>query len=76
MKAPSAERDFGQLTPSQVDRHRRMLATAADMVMAGGFDGLQMRDVATKADVALGTLYRYFPSKEYLLVSIMQREVE
>ncbi len=76
MKAPSAERDFGQLTPSQVDRHRRMLATAADMVMAGGFDGLQMRDVATKADVALGTLYRYFPSKEYLLVSMMQREVE
>ena len=46
------------------------------MVLSGGFDGLAMRDVATTADVALGTLYRYFPSKEYLLVSMMADEVE
>jgi AcrR family transcriptional regulator len=46
------------------------------MVLAGGFDGLAMRDVATTADVALGTLYRYFPSKEYLLVSLMADEVD
>ena len=28
-----------------------------------------MRAVAERADVALGTLYRYFPSKIHLLVS-------
>ncbi len=34
-----------------------------------------MREVSTRADVAMGTLYRYFPSKEYLLVSVMLRQV-
>lgn len=65
-----------RLTPSQADRRQRMLAAAAGMVLSGGFDGLAMRDVATTADVALGTLYRYFPSKEYLLVSMMADEVD
>jgi AcrR family transcriptional regulator len=30
-----------------------------------------MRDVAERADVALGTLYRYFPSKDQLLVAAL-----
>jgi TetR/AcrR family transcriptional regulator, cholesterol catabolism regulator len=37
---------------------------------------VQMRAVAEKADVALGTLYRYFPSKIHLLVSALAREFE
>jgi AcrR family transcriptional regulator len=35
-----------------------------------------MRAVAERADVALGTLYRYFPSKIHLLVSALARELE
>jgi AcrR family transcriptional regulator len=35
-----------------------------------------MRAVAEQADVALGTLYRYFPSKVHLLVSALGREFE
>ena len=35
-----------------------------------------MRAVAERADVALGTLYRYFPSKIHLLVSALAREFE
>jgi AcrR family transcriptional regulator len=35
-----------------------------------------MRTVATQANVALGTLYRYFPSKIHLLVSGLAREFE
>ena len=35
-----------------------------------------MRTVAERADVALGTLYRYFPSKIHLLVSALAREFE
>jgi TetR/AcrR family transcriptional regulator, cholesterol catabolism regulator len=37
---------------------------------------VQMRSVAERADVALGTLYRYFPSKIHLLVSALAREFE
>jgi len=37
---------------------------------------VQMRTVAERADVALGTLYRYFPSKIHLLVSGLAREFE
>lgn len=35
-----------------------------------------MRAVADRADVAVGTLYRYFPSKVHLLVSALGREFE
>ena len=35
-----------------------------------------MRTVADRAGVALGTLYRYFPSKIHLLVSGLAREFE
>jgi len=37
---------------------------------------VQMRTVAERADVALGTLYRYFPSKIHLLVSALAAEFE
>jgi TetR/AcrR family transcriptional regulator, cholesterol catabolism regulator len=53
-----------------------MLAATAELALEGGWDAVQMREVAQRADVALGTLYRYFPSKEFLLVSVMISEIE
>jgi AcrR family transcriptional regulator len=35
-----------------------------------------MREVAESSQVALGTLYRYFPSKVHLLVATMQDQLE
>ncbi|HKY14191.1 MAG TPA: TetR family transcriptional regulator [Microthrixaceae bacterium] len=63
------------LTQSQLARQERMLEVAAELATEGGFDAVQMRTVAAEADVALGTLYRYFPSKEHLLVSAMLRQI-
>jgi AcrR family transcriptional regulator len=37
----------------------------------GGYDAVQMRDVAAGAGVALGTIYRYFTSKDQLLAAAM-----
>jgi AcrR family transcriptional regulator len=37
----------------------------------GGYDAVQMRDVASSASVALGTIYRYFSSKDQLLAAGM-----
>lgn len=59
------------LTKSQVARRERVLRTALDLAAAGGYDAVQMRDVASSAGVALGTIYRYFSSKDHLLAAAM-----
>lgn len=59
---------------AQRDRRQRILDTTYALAAEGGFDAVQMRAVAEQADVALGTLYRYFPSKIHLLVSALQRQ--
>jgi AcrR family transcriptional regulator len=61
---------------AQRDRRKRILDATIALASKGGFDAVQMRAVAERADVALGTLYRYFPSKIHLLVSALAREFE
>lgn len=59
------------LTQKQSARRQRVLEAAMRLAREGGYDAVQMRDVAARADVALGTLYRYFPSKNQLLVAAL-----
>src|SRR5207302_8163909 len=66
--------DFG--AAAQRERRKRILDATLALASKGGYDAVQMRTVAERADVALGTLYRYFPSKIHLLVSAMARELE
>lgn len=56
------------LAASQLRRIRRIVDAAIDLAEQGGFDAVRLRDVAEGADVALGTLYKYFPSKEAILL--------
>ncbi len=58
-------------TDAQRDRRRRIVLTAMAMLQQRGYDEIQMRDVAQQAGVALGTLYRYFPSKEQLFAHVL-----
>jgi len=46
-----------------------VLNAAIDLASEGGYEAVQMRDVATRADLALGTVYRYFSSKDHLLAA-------
>ncbi|MGW6390111.1 TetR family transcriptional regulator [Streptomyces sp. NPDC055103] len=64
------------LTERQEARRRRILDASAQLAARGGFDAVQMREVAEAAGVALGTLYRYFPSKIHLLVATMQDQLQ
>lgn len=59
---------------AQRERRKRILDATIALASEGGFDAVQMREVADRADVALGTLYRYFPSKIHLLVNALGRE--
>ena len=63
--APARE----QLTANQAARRTRVLEAAIELASEGGYDAVQMRDVATRAQVALGTIYRYFSSKDELLAA-------
>lgn len=65
-----------QGSAAQRDRRRRILDATYQLAAEGGYDAVQMRAVAEKAEVALGTLYRYFPSKVHLLVSALGRQFD
>jgi AcrR family transcriptional regulator len=58
------------LTPAQQQRRARILEAGASLLAVGEYDRIQMRDVAERADVALGTLYRYFTSKEHVFSAV------
>jgi TetR/AcrR family transcriptional regulator, cholesterol catabolism regulator len=70
-------RPSGQpLTERQEARRQRILRATTQLAAKGGLDAVQMREVAELSDVALGTLYRYFPSKIHLLVATMYDQLE
>jgi AcrR family transcriptional regulator len=58
-----------QLTRSQAARRARVIQAAIELASEGGYDSVQMRDVAAHGQVALGTIYRYFTSKDHLLAA-------
>lgn len=64
---PKGER----LSANQAERRRRVVAAAVDLASEGGYDDVQMRDVAARAKVALGTIYRYFESKDQMLAAAL-----
>lgn len=66
----------GTLSRSQTQRRKRIVQTAAALAVRGGVDAMQMRSVAERAGVALGTLYRYFPSKMDLVVAVVTEELD
>lgn len=70
---------FGEGEPgseAQRDRRKRIIDATIALASKGGYDAVQMRTVAERANVALGTLYRYFPSKIHLLVASLASEFE
>jgi AcrR family transcriptional regulator len=58
-------------TPSQHARRARIVEAATDLLTEREYERIQIREVAEAADVALATLYRYFPSKEQLYATVL-----
>jgi AcrR family transcriptional regulator len=73
---PAAVADAENGSAAQRERRKRILDATLALASKGGYDAVQMRSVAERADVALGTLYRYFPSKIHLLVAALTEEFE
>ena len=53
-------------------RRSQIVAAATAALKVGDYDQIQMRDIAEDAQVALGTLYRYFSSKEHVYAAVLQ----
>ena len=63
------------LIPAIVDeRSQRIIDTAISLADRDGYAAVRLRDVAEQADVALGTVYRRFRSKEDILVAALEQE--
>src|SRR6202789_1764685 len=64
------------LTRAPQARRQRVVDAAMALGLEGGYEAVQMRDVAARADVAMGTVYRYFTSKDHLLAAALVHWVE
>jgi AcrR family transcriptional regulator len=67
----AVHRDPAALPRGQQERRERIVRAAISLLEHGEYDAIQMRDVAQEAAVALGTVYRYFTSKEHLYAAAL-----
>jgi len=52
-------------------RRSQIVRAALTALKEQDYEHIQMRDVADRAEVALGTLYRYFSSKEHVYAAVL-----
>jgi AcrR family transcriptional regulator len=61
------QRDVGR------QRVADLLQAAAAVIQERGFEAATMAEIAARADARIGSLYRFFPSKEAVADALMQR---
>jgi AcrR family transcriptional regulator len=60
-----------RLERSQRARRERIHAAVLELAAEGGYDAVQVREVAARAGVALRTIYNYYDSRENLIYAAM-----
>ncbi len=50
----------------------RILDVVIEMLESGGYDGVQLREVARRARIGLGTIYKLFPTRDDLIVTAIE----
>lgn len=71
MASPTAPLSPEEMRPGQLARRRRLLAAVGELVDAGADENMQMKEIADRANVAIGTVYRYFSSKDHLIAAAL-----
>src|SRR5665213_2892849 len=59
------------LTVNQLARRQRVIDAGLVLLKRNEYERVQVKEVADEAGVALGTLYRYFSSKEHLFAEVL-----
>jgi TetR/AcrR family transcriptional regulator, repressor of fatR-cypB operon len=57
------------------EKHNDIMQAALELIAEQGFHGAPMAEIAEKAGVAAGTIYRYFENKD-VLITELHRELE
>ncbi len=70
---PTADREPKRRgRPLVADRTPLILATVIELLHAQGYDHMRVQDVAERAGVGLGTIYRRWPNKQALVIEALQ----
>jgi len=67
---PSEVRETRQFTPKALVTRQRIIDTAWRLFATKGYDQTTMREIAAEASCSLGLTYRYFASKEDLVLEL------
>jgi AcrR family transcriptional regulator len=68
----------GERKPKRADARRNektLLDAAAAVFVASGVDA-PVRDIAAKAGVGMGTIYRHFPTRADLIIAVFRHQVD
>ncbi len=60
--------------PLQGRKCEQLIAGARAVILARGFEGASVDDIAREAGISKATMYRYFPDKSALFAAVMQRD--
>jgi len=67
---------LSELTAAQRARRGRVIDAALSLSRRRTFEQIQVKDVSEEAGVALGTVYRYFSSKDHLFAEALVQWVD
>ena len=79
MASTSSSRNRESLAPRrEVGRQRvaELIEAAAAVIHERGFEAATMAEIAARAEAKIGSLYRFFPSKEAIADALMARQAE
>ena len=69
-------RETAKIRDHKAAQHQKILRCAESVVRKHGFGGLTIQAVADRAQVGVGTVYRYFPAKDALATDVFCRATQ
>lgn len=71
---PAAIEEPAVLSPRAERKCAQLLDGARAVILARGFEGASVDDIAREAGISKATLYRYYPDKSALFAAVMARD--